>query len=253
MNVEVIKNQLKQLRLAAACKEIDEVLATHKKAVSLSWVADLLERELNARKENSLRSRIKQAGFPEITALEGFDWTFNPDIKEDKIRELATLDFVEKNEIALFLGSPGVGKTHLALAIGITAAQKGHRVFWTSSKRLAARITLAKHRGVLDSLFKKMLSSRLWIIDDWGVITMNREVSEEVFDLLDRRKHSTAMILTSNRDVAEWGQVFPEPVLANAAIDRMFDRAHILTFTGQSYRLKGRIKTREIDTQLNNT
>jgi len=138
MNVEVIKNQLKALRLAAAAREIDEVLTTHKKAVSLSWVADLFDRELDARRENSLRSRIKQAGFPEITALEGFDWSFNPDIKESKIRELATLDFVEKNEIALFLGSPGVGKTHLALAIGILAAQKGHRVFWTSCKRLAA-------------------------------------------------------------------------------------------------------------------
>ena len=89
MNVEVVKNQLKQLRLAQACKEIDEVLATHKKAVSLTWLSDLLERELNARKENSLKSRIKQAGFPEITALEGFDWSFNPDIKEAKIRELA--------------------------------------------------------------------------------------------------------------------------------------------------------------------
>lgn len=253
MNIEVIKTQLKQLRLATAVKELDEVLAQHKKAVSLSWLADLLERELNARKENSLKQRIRIAGFPEITALEGFDWSFNPQINEPKIRELASLEFVDRNEIALFLGAPGVGKTHLALAIGILAAQKGHRVFWTSCKRLAAQITVAKHRNTMDQLFKKLLSSRLWIIDDWGVVTMNREVAEEVFDLLDRRKHSTAMILTSNRDVAEWGQVFPEPVLANAAIDRMFDRAHILTFTGQSYRLKGRIKTREIDTELNNT
>ncbi len=251
MNVEVVKTQLKQLRLATALKEIDDVLASHKKAVSLSWLTDLLDRELNARKENSLKLRIKQAGFPEITAFEGFDWSFNPDINQAKIRDLATLEFVEKNEIALFLGSPGVGKTHLALAIGILAAQKSHRVFWTSCKRLAAQITLAKYRNTLDQLFKKMLSSKLWIIDDWGVVTMNRDVAEEVFDLLDRRKHSTAMILTSNRDVTEWGQVFPEPVLANAAIDRMFDRAHIVTFTGQSYRLKGRIKTREIDTQAN--
>jgi DNA replication protein DnaC len=248
MNVEAIKTQLKQLRLPTAAKQIEEVLNHHKKAVSLTWLSELLEQELDARKESSLQTRIKQAGFPELTALESFDWSFNPAINEAKIRELATLDFVGKNEIALFLGSPGVGKTHLALAIGIRAAQHGHRVYWTSCKRLTAQIILAKQRNNLDLLFKKILSSRLWIIDDWGVVTMNREVAEEVFDLLDRRKHSSAMILTSNREVIEWGQVFPEPVIANAAIDRMFDRAHIVTFTGASYRLKGRIKTKEIDT-----
>jgi hypothetical protein len=91
-----------------------------------------LDRELTARKENSLKVRIKQAGFPEITTLEAFDWAFNPDIDEKKIRALAELSFVDENGIALFLGKPGTGKSHIALAIGIIAATKGHRVFWTS-------------------------------------------------------------------------------------------------------------------------
>jgi len=249
MNVEVVKNQLKHLRLATAAKEIDEILVSHKKAVSLTWLSDLLERELTARKENSLKLRIKQAGFPEITTLENFDWTFNPSVDEKKIRSLSDLSFIENNRIALFLGAPGVGKTHCALAIGVLAATKGHRVFWTSCKKLSALITLAMRRGTLDQLYKKILSSKLWIIDDWGVVTMNREVSEEVFDLLDRRKHSSAMILTSNRAVEEWGEVFPEPVLANCTIDRMFENADIVVFKGDSYRLKGRIKTKEIDAE----
>jgi DNA replication protein DnaC len=167
MNVEAVKTQLKTLRLSTAAKEIDDVLSHHKKAVSLSWLSDLLERELTARRDNSLKLRIKQAGFPEVTSLENFDWSFNPEIDEKKIRELATLDFIENNQIALFLGSPGVGKSHLALAIGILAAQKGYRVFWTTSKRLSAQITIAKRKGTLDMLFKRVLSSRLWIIDDW--------------------------------------------------------------------------------------
>ena len=84
----------------------------------------------------------------------------------------------------------------------------------------------------LDILFKKILSSKLWILDDWGVVSMKSEIAEEVFDLLDRRRHSSALILTSNRDVDEWGTVFPDPVLAGAAIDRLFDRATTITFLG---------------------
>lgn len=253
MNVDAIKTQLRQLRLGAAANELDEVLVSHKKAVSLTWFSDLLDRELTARKENSLKLRIKQAGFPEVTTLENFDWEFNPEIDEKKIRALAELSFVDQNGIALFLGKPGTGKSHCALAIGILAATKGHRVFWTSCKKLSAQITLASRKGTLDQLYKRILSSKLWIIDDWGVVTMSREVSEEVFDLLDRRKHSSAMILTSNRAVEEWGEVFPEPVLANCTIDRMFENAEIAVFNGNSYRLKGRIKTKEIDTESQTT
>lgn len=250
MNIETIKSQLQSLRLPAACREINEILSKHKKAVNLSWLAELLEKEIDARKQNALRSRIKQAGFPEETSLEGFDWTFNPQIEESKIRELAELKFVEENEIALLLGAPGVGKTHIALALGILAAHKGHRVFWTSAKKLSKQIMLAKMRDSLDQFFKRVLLCKLWIIDDWGVISMNRDVAEEVFDLLDRRKYNSSMILTSNRDPSEWGEVFPDSVLANSTIDRMFEQAHTVIFKGDSYRLKGRIKTRDIDKEI---
>ena len=152
-------------------------------------------------------------------------YPFNPDIDEEKIKDLATLTFIEQNQIALFLGAPGVGKTHLALAIGLLAVRAGKRVYCTSAKRLGQEILLGKLRNNLDQLFKKILSAHLWIIDDWGVVSMNREVAEEVFDLMDRRKHSSAMILTSNRDVSEWSEVFPDPIIANATVDRIFDRA----------------------------
>lgn len=91
---------------------------------------------------------------------------------------------------------------------------------------------------------KKILSSNLWILDDWGVVSLNRDVSEEVFDLLDRRTFSTSMILTSNRDIGEWPEVFVDPVLASAAIDRIFDRAKVAVFKGKSYRAEGNNKVR---------
>lgn len=209
-------------------------------------MADLLEREVDARRQNSLKQRLKSARFPEITTLESFDFGFNPDIDEEKIRELATLRFIDQNQIALFLGAPGVGKTHLALAIGVLAVQDGRRVYCTSAKRLSQEIMLGKLKGTLDQLFKRLLSANLWIIDDWGVVSMNRDVAEEVFDLMDRRKHNSAMILTSNRDVSEWAEVFPDPIIANATVDRIFDRAKTVLFKGQSYRLKGRIQNREL-------
>lgn len=247
MNIETVKTQLKSLRLATASREIDQILGRHKKAVNLAWIAELLECELDGRKQNALESRIKQAGFPELTTLENFDWSFNAKLDEAKIRELASLKFLDAHEIALFLGPPGVGKSHCALAIGHLATRAGHRVFWTSAKRLSRQIIAAKARDNLDLFFKKVLACKLWIIDDWGVITMDRDVAEEVFDLLDRRKYSSALILTSNRAVGEWGQVFPDVVLASSTVDRMFEHAHHVEFFGDSYRLKGRIKTRDVD------
>ncbi len=241
MNMATVKTQLKSLHLSAAANELQEVLAQHGSAAELGWVAELLERELDARRERAINRRIENAGFPEIKTTEGFDWGFNPEIDRTAIEELSDLEFIKRRGIALFLGQMGTGKTHLALAIGLKAAKDGLRVYCTSVKKLIAEIELARTRKTLNLLFRRILSAQLWIIDDWGVVSMSREVSEEVFDLLDRRKLNSAMLLTSNRDIEEWGQVFPDPVLANAAIDRMFEAAKIVVFKGDSYRTKDRI------------
>ena len=251
MNTECIKQQLSQLRLQTAANELEQVLQEEKKSVSLNWISSLLSREIEARKQKALQTRIKKAKFPEVTSTENFDWEFNPKIDQQGIMNLASLNFVKSNSIALFLGQPGTGKTHLALAIGYLAARQGHNIYCTSIKKLSKDILMAKAKQTLDILFKKILSCKLWILDDWGVISMDRDVAEEVFDLLDRRKYSSALILTSNRAVTEWGEVFPDPILASAAIDRIFDRATILKFTGESYRLKGRISSKTVDAGSN--
>ena len=119
-----------------------------------------------------------------------------------------------------------------------------HSVYWSSLKRLAEDIIKAKAKNDLSTLFKRILSSDLWVLDDWGVVSLSRDFSEEVFDLLDRRSFSTAMILTSNRDINEWPEVFTDPVLASAAIDRIFDRAKVSVFKGKSYRSEGGSKVK---------
>ena len=241
MDLEVVRNQLRLLKLTTASREIEDVLSTSKKAVNLDWVSRLLEREIDSRKEGSLKARLTSAKFPEVKLWETFDFNFNPEIEQSHLEELTTLSFLKQNRIIQFLGSPGTGKSHLATALGVLAVHQGHKVYWTSAKKLQADIFEARAKNNLDILFKKILSAKLWIYDDFGVVSYPREIAEEVFDLLDRRKHSSAMILTSNREVKEWCQVFPDAVLANAAIDRMFEHAIVHVFKGKSYRLKGKI------------
>jgi DNA replication protein DnaC len=247
MSVTTLQEQLRALRLSTAARELPVLLADSKKNAQTDWVVQLLERELDARRERALERRITFARFPELATLEAFDWEFDPEIPREKIQALTEEDFLKANRIALFLGRPGTGKTHLALAIGLSAVRRGHRVFCTSVKRLAREVATAKANHSLDSLFKRMLMCKLWILDDWGVVSLGREASEEIFDLLDRRKHASSMILTSNRAVEEWPEVFPDPVLAAAAIDRMFDRADVTVFNGPSYRLKGSIDSKIVD------
>lgn len=242
MSVKNIESLLRNLRLPTAAKELESILSEQKKAVNTGWVEDLLSREIDHRREKSLKLRIKSAKFPELKSTEDFDWEFNPEINREKIEELNDLEFLKSNKIILLLGQPGTGKSHIALSLALKAVCQGERVFCTSLKRLIQDIRIAKERNTLDTLFKKILSSRLWILDDWGVVSMPRDIGEEIFDLLDRRKYSSSMILTSNRDVTEWPEVFSDPVLASAALDRIFDRAEIVVFKGKSYRLSGRIE-----------
>jgi DNA replication protein DnaC len=247
MTIDTIRDQFKKLRLPTAALELEGVLDKRKKSTDVQWLSELLSIELDARRDHTIERKIKRADFPQRTSFEQFNWEFNKKLPREKIEQLRDLKWISQNEIVLFLGSPGTGKTHLAIALGLSAVQEGHSVFCTSVKRLGTKIKKAREANKLDVLFKQILTSKLWILDDWGVVSMSRDISEEIFDLFDRRKNNSAMIITSNRDVDEWPQVFSDPVLASAAIDRMFEDASISIFEGPSHRMKSRIIFREID------
>ena len=124
--------------------------------LSIEWLETLLAHEIDARRERAVTYRIKRADFPEVTSLEAFDWEFNPDIDRAAVEALATLDFVDQHQIALFLGKPGTGKTHLALAIGLRAVHSGRRVFCSSVKRLSAQIAHARSKNTLERIGKSI-------------------------------------------------------------------------------------------------
>jgi len=172
MNIESIKQQLKSLKLPTAARELDTVLRSQRSTVHYQWLGELLQAEIDARRESSLKRRLLDARFPELCAIEQFDFAFNPSIDESRLRQLAELDFIKQRQIVLFLGQPGTGKTHLATAIGVKAVHAGLRVYSTSARRLAADIIAAQNSRSFEALSRKILSSHLWILDDWALTAL---------------------------------------------------------------------------------
>ena len=206
------------------------------------FLAQALEIEWRGRYQRSVESRLKQARFPWVKTLEQFDFDFQPSIDRKVLRELAGLSFVERAHNAVLLGPPGVGKTHLAIALGVKAVEAGYSVLFLTFETLVTRLVRARHENRLERTLQQLTYPKLVVLDELGYLPLSREEASLFFRLLVRRYERGSLVVTSNKGFTDWGEVFNDQVLATAILDRLLHHATTVNIKGDSYRLREKRK-----------
>lgn len=194
--------------------------------------------EIDAKEKSMIKSMVKVAAFPHVKELKDFDFEFQESINMQQIQELSTLRFMEKLENIVFLGPSGVGKSHLATSIGICAAKKRYSTYFIKCHDLILQLKKAQLENRLDARLRHFTKYRCLIIDEIGYLPIDAMDAKLFFQLIDRRYEKRSTIITTNIGFNDWDNVFGDPVIANAIIDRILHHSNIITITGKSYRLK---------------
>ena len=185
-----------------------------------------------------IRSMVKVGAFPHTKELKDFDFNFQPGINKDQILDFASLRFLEAKENIVFLGTSGVGKTHLSTSIGIAAAERRCSTYFIKCNDLLQQLKRANLENRLDSRLKHFSKYKLLIIDELGYLPIDKEDSKLFFQLIDMRYEKKSTIITTNINFNAWDEIFCDPIIANAILDRVLHHAHVVSITGNSYRLK---------------
>lgn len=237
---ESLDTALKRLRLSGLAGTL-EVRLQEAAAGRLSheeFLELLLQDELVVRRERLIARRVKAAAFRDTRTLEDFDWSFNKSVKRDEIYELATGRFIREARDALFIGPPGVGKSHLVQAIGLAAIKSGSRVLYRSIFDLVREFVRDEAFDGEEQVLARYLKPDLLIVDDMGMKQLPKRSGEYLFEIVMRRYENRSTVMTSNRPIEEWGKLIGDVPAAGAILDRFLHHALIVTMNGKSYRLR---------------
>ena len=233
---------LKRLKLRWIRDHLDELseIALQEEPSYLDYLAYLVKEEVRGRDETQVRNALKAARFPS-QSLDDFDFSFQTSVSQQTVRDLASLEFVRAHENLILLGPPGVGKSHLAIALGIRAVEEKMRVrFWT-----AADLVQDLYSHLADGSLRRYIQSLtrydLLVVDELGYLKLDQTASDHLFQLVADAYERASLIITSNLDFREWAEMFANPSTAAAVLDRLLHHAHVLSLKGDSYRLRSRL------------
>jgi len=233
-------NDLRELRLPSVAAQWERLAATasKKRQPYPDYLADLVHLELTDRTERRVQRRIKEARFPALKTLDGFDFEAQPGLDRDRVLELARGGFVKEHSNVILIGEVGTGKTHLATALAMAACQRGHRTLFTTSAGLCTALVEAKAEDRLSRKMAQLARFDLVVLDELGYVPFDRVGADLLFGFIARVYEQRSLIVTTNLPFSRWNEVFLDATAAAAVIDRIAHHAAILRTEGESYRLR---------------
>jgi len=235
-----LESLLAKLKLDYLAPQLDAVCeqAAQQELDYKRFLSQALNLEWQGRYQRGIETRLRQARLPWLKTLEQFDFDFQPSLDRRQVRELAGLSFVERAHNVVILGPPGVGKTHLSVALGFKAVEAGYSVLFLTLESLMTRLSKADSENRLEQTLKQLTYPKLLIIDELGYLPLTRFEASLFFRLIVRRYERASLIITSNKSFLDWGEIFNDHVLATAILDRLLHHSTTLNIKGESFRLK---------------